>query len=109
MKEIKSGIDNSCTLDSSLFDISKYLNWYQLFDGEGIDPSLAEGLFAGQIVVLLHGRAPATIYCHHRPGQHAFRSHSRRQMTPQLMQIYAGARTQAMNAADQNYAAIDAC
>ena len=25
LKEIKSGIDNSCTLDSSLFDISKYL------------------------------------------------------------------------------------
>ena len=50
LKEIKSGIDNSCTLDSSLFDISRYLNWYQLFDGEGIDPSLAEGLFAAQIV-----------------------------------------------------------
>ena len=50
LKEIKSGIDNSCTLDSSLFDIIKYLKWYQIFDGEGIDPSLAEGLFAAQIV-----------------------------------------------------------
>ena len=50
LKEIKNGIHKSSTLDFSLFDISKYLNWYQLFDGEGIDPALAEGLFAAQIV-----------------------------------------------------------
>ena len=50
LKEIKNGIHKSSTLDFSLFDISKYLNWYQLFDGEGIDSALAEGLFAAQIV-----------------------------------------------------------
>lgn len=31
-------------------DVSSRLGWYQIYKGEGVDPDLAEGMFAGQVV-----------------------------------------------------------
>ena len=43
-------MSDSAELNSALFGVVPFLEWYQIFDGEEIDPSLSKGLIAGQIV-----------------------------------------------------------
>ena len=50
LEQLNNRTDKSRKLDSHLSDISQYLDWYQIFDGPGIEKNLAEGLYAAQII-----------------------------------------------------------
>lgn len=48
---LRSSTDRSTDLFAACVDdVSSRLGWYQIYKGEGVDPNLAEAMFAGQVV-----------------------------------------------------------